>query len=97
MKWIWLASSPGVEPTLPIDSPEILRQNLTLAQKFQPMSPEEMATLRAKCATLAADGRFELYKVSLVYDNPQARLAHDFPLDGTQKEVKEMFKEAGSP
>ena len=44
--------------------------------------------LRAK----AADGRFEMYKVSLRYDNPEARRPHDFPLDPTQKELKEMFK-----
>jgi hypothetical protein len=27
---------------------------------------------------MAADGRFELYKVSLKYDNPEARMAHGF-------------------
>ena len=38
------------------------------------------------------------YKLSLRFDNPQARLPHDFPLDLTQKEVQEMlFKEAGGP
>ena len=25
----------------------------------------------------AADGRFELYKVSLKFDNPEARMSHD--------------------
>ncbi len=48
-----------------------------------------------RCATGAgniADGRYELYKVSLKYDNPEARLAHGFPLDMQQKEVKEMLK-----
>jgi hypothetical protein len=42
--------------------------------------------------SVAADGRFELYKVSLKYDNPEARLAHEFPLDLQQKEVKEMMR-----
>jgi aryl-alcohol dehydrogenase-like predicted oxidoreductase len=74
-----------------IDSPEILQQNLRIAQNFQPMSPEEMNSLRARCADLAGDGRFEPYKVSLIYDNPQARLPHGFPLDQQQKEVKDMF------
>lgn len=41
-----------------------------------------------------ADGRFELYKVSLKYDNPEARLAHNFPLDLQQKEVKELVRAA---
>ncbi len=75
-----------------IDSPEILRQNLQLAQNFQPLSSQEMDSLRSKCALLAGDGRFELYKVSLAYDNPQARLVHHFALDQQQKEVKDMFE-----
>jgi uncharacterized protein len=39
----------------------------------------------------AADGRFELYKLSLKFDNPEARLSHEFPLDMQQVEVKEML------
>jgi len=30
--------------------------------------------------------------VSLKFDNPQARIAHDFPLDQQSTEVKEMLK-----
>ncbi len=75
-----------------IDSPEILRQNLRLAQNFKPMSKEEMDALCARCAKPAGDGRYELYKVSLIYDNPQARLPHHFPIDPQQKEVKDMFE-----
>jgi aryl-alcohol dehydrogenase-like predicted oxidoreductase len=75
-----------------IDSPEILRQNLKIAQSFKPMSPQEMDDLRKKCAAPAGDGHFELYKVSLIYDNPQARIPHHFPLDQQQKEVKDMFR-----
>jgi predicted aldo/keto reductase-like oxidoreductase len=73
---------------------DVLRQNLKIAQNFQPMSREEMESLRARCRSLAADGRFEHYKVSLQFDNPEARLAHDFPIDPEQMEVKEMLKEA---
>jgi aryl-alcohol dehydrogenase-like predicted oxidoreductase len=80
-----------------MDSLEVLRQNLRVARGFTPLTDEQMQAIRDRCAPFAADGRFEFYKTSLRYDNPQARLAHDFPLDGTQKEVKEMFKEAGSP
>jgi aryl-alcohol dehydrogenase-like predicted oxidoreductase len=72
---------------------EILQQNLKIAQNFQPMSAAEMDALRTRCKTLAADGRFEHYKVSLQFDNPEARIAHNFPLDPQQKEVKEMMKE----
>ena len=81
-----------------MDSLAVLRQNLRVARGFQPMTAEEMRVLRERCAGAAADGRYESYKVSLRFDNPQARLAHDFPLDLMQKEVKEMlFREAGGP
>ena len=57
-----------------------------------------MKSLRDRCAGFAGDGRFEPYKISLRYDNPQARLAHGFPLDPTQKEVQQMlYEEAGGP
>ncbi len=48
---------------------------------------------RTRVSEYAGDGRFELYKVSLKFDNPEARLAHQFPLDDAQAEVKEMMKE----
>lgn len=70
---------------------DILEQNLQVAQNFTPMPPQEMQALRDKCKQYA-DGRFELYKVSLKFDNPEARLAHDFPLDLQQDEVKEMIQ-----
>ena len=58
---------------------EVLRQNLKIAQNFTPMTEAEMTTVREKCRAAAADGRFEHYKVSLQYDNPETRLAHGFP------------------
>ncbi len=69
---------------------EVLEQNLRVAQNFQPMPADRMETIRERVRTVAADGRFELYKVSLKYDNPEARMSHDFPLDLQQKEVQEM-------
>ncbi|MGA2736068.1 MAG: aldo/keto reductase [Bryobacteraceae bacterium] len=75
-----------------IDKPEALQQALKVAQGFQPMQPAAMQALRARCRQYAADGRFELYKLSLKFDNPEARLAHRFPLDMQQVEVKEMLK-----
>jgi uncharacterized protein len=81
-----------------MDSSEVLRANLRVAHGFKPMTADEMKALRARCASAAGDGRFEPYKLSLAFDNPQARLAHGFPLDIKQKEVQEMlFKEAGGP
>ncbi len=76
----------------------MLRQNLRIARDFTPMPADEMQALRDRCAQVAGDGRFEFYKLSLRFDNPQAREAHGFPLDLTQKEVQEMlYKEAGGP
>jgi uncharacterized protein len=75
-----------------MDKPEVLRQNLKIAQNFKPMTPEEMQALRERVKTVAGDGRYELYKVSIRYDNPEARMAHGFPLDEQSEEVKEMLK-----
>ncbi len=76
-----------------ISTVEHLRQNLEVARSFTPMTPAEMAALRDRCRAKAADGRYELYKVSLAFDNPQARLAHGFPLDEKSKEVKEALED----
>jgi aryl-alcohol dehydrogenase-like predicted oxidoreductase len=87
-------SLPGVTTTITgMETLEVLRQNLQVAQGFEPMTPAEMDALRARCREQAADGRFEMYKVSLKFDNPEARLTHGYPLDMQQKEVKEMMVE----
>jgi predicted aldo/keto reductase-like oxidoreductase len=77
-----------------MEKPEVLHQNLRIAQNFQPMSHAELAALRDKCRQMSLDGRFEPYKVSLQYDNPEARSAHGFLSDPEQMEVKEMLKES---
>jgi aryl-alcohol dehydrogenase-like predicted oxidoreductase len=77
-----------------MDSIDVLHQNLRVAQGFQPMTPQEMQALRDRVKPFAADGRFEHYKVSMQFDNPEARLAHDYPLDTQQVEVKLMIAEA---
>ena len=80
-----------------IDSQAILKQVVGIASAFTPMSPAEMDALRGKCRAFAADGRFELYKVSLAYDNPEARKAHRFPVAPKQKEVSEEEKTIMGP
>ena len=70
----------------------ILEQNLKIAQSFTPLSPQEMQALRDRAKPYAGDGKFELYKTSIKFDNPEARLAHDFPLDLQQIEVRQMMK-----
>jgi aryl-alcohol dehydrogenase-like predicted oxidoreductase len=81
-----------------MDSADVLRQNLNVGRGFVPLGDAEMQSLRDRCAEQAADGRHEVYKISLAFDNPQARWSHRFPLDEKQKEVREMlFQEAGGP
>ena len=85
-------SLPGVTTTITgIDSLDVLHQNLQIAQNFTPMTETELQQLRDRCKQDAADGRFELYKLSLQFDNPEARLAHGFPLDTQQSEVRDML------
>jgi uncharacterized protein len=73
-----------------VSEPHILDQNLKIAQGFTPFSENEMQALRQRAKPYAGDGHFELYKTSIKYDNPEARLAHDFPIDLEQVEVKQM-------
>jgi aryl-alcohol dehydrogenase-like predicted oxidoreductase len=80
-----------------MDSPDVLKKNLALAETHKPMTPAEMTALRERCRETAGDGRFELYKVSLKYDNPNARLPHGFPTDPKQKEVEEQLHEVMPP
>jgi aryl-alcohol dehydrogenase-like predicted oxidoreductase len=68
----------------------IFEQNLKIAQGFTPLSEAEMQSLRERAKPYAGDGHFELYKTSIKFDNPEARLAHGFPLDLEQVEVKQM-------
>ena len=82
----------GVATTIAgMESVEVLRQNLAVARGFQPQSATQMQALRDRCREYAADDRFELYKVSLKYDNPMTRMPHGFPIDGAQREIKDML------
>jgi aryl-alcohol dehydrogenase-like predicted oxidoreductase len=62
-----------------IDSLKVLRQNLRIARSFTPMSERELEAHRRKLAPSAADGRFELYKTTAVFDGDEGRRAHGFP------------------
>jgi aryl-alcohol dehydrogenase-like predicted oxidoreductase len=73
---------------------DILKQNLEVAQGFSPLQESEMDALRKRAKLYAGDGHFELYKTSLKFDNPEARIPHDFPLDMKQVEVRQMIDEA---
>ena len=75
-----------------VSDPLILEQNLKIAQNFTPYTPGEIQALRDRAKAHAADGRFELYKTSIKFDNPEARIAHSFPLDLQQIEVRQLVK-----
>jgi hypothetical protein len=75
-----------------MDKLEVLRQNVKIATGYKPMTPQEMQAIRDRVKQAAGDGRYEMYKVSLRFDNPEARMAHGFPLDEQSVEVKEMMK-----
>jgi uncharacterized protein len=62
-----------------IDSLKVLRQNLRVASGFTPMEEDEMQRVRQQCSEYAADGRFELYKTSIMYEGPIGRKEHGFP------------------
>jgi predicted aldo/keto reductase-like oxidoreductase len=68
-----------------IDSMKVLRQNLSVARGFQPMSKEEMESLRRRTEPVAADGRFELYKTTAKHDGPVGRAQHGFPPQEAQE------------
>jgi aryl-alcohol dehydrogenase-like predicted oxidoreductase len=52
-----------------IDSVKVLQQALDLMRDFQPMSQQEVATLLAKTAPVAAKGQYELFKTSSHFDS----------------------------
>ena len=62
-----------------MNSLEVLRKNLEIARSFTPMTSDTMQALRDRCAILAADGRFELYKTSKKFDGSPGREQHGFP------------------
>jgi predicted aldo/keto reductase-like oxidoreductase len=64
-----------------VDSDKVLRQNLRVARGFTPMSESEMQQLRWRCAPRAANGRYELYKISMKHEGPVGRKQHGFPTD----------------
>jgi aryl-alcohol dehydrogenase-like predicted oxidoreductase len=62
-----------------MDSPRVLRENVKLAREFEPLSDIQRRKLREHCREVAADGRYELYKVSKEHDGKPGREQHGFP------------------
>ena len=63
-----------------IDTMRVLRQNLAIAQGFRPMTARQRQMLLRRVASIAGDGRFELYKISAAFDGNEARRQHGLPL-----------------
>ena len=62
-----------------IDSLRVLKQNLGVASDFKPFTQDQMARLRHRFASVAADGHFELYKTTAQHEGDEGRAQHNFP------------------
>jgi aryl-alcohol dehydrogenase-like predicted oxidoreductase len=62
-----------------IDTMDVLEQNVAVAAGFRPMSVRARQALVRRVAPQAADGRFELYKISMAFDGVEARRVHGLP------------------
>jgi len=62
-----------------IDSLKVLRQNVKIAQGFEPMSASEQRRYEDALREYALDGRFELYKTSAEHEGAVGRAQHDYP------------------
>jgi aryl-alcohol dehydrogenase-like predicted oxidoreductase len=62
-----------------VDTMEVLDQNLKIAVNFEPLDAAAMQSLRDQCRGVAADGRFELFKMTTKYDGKVGREQHHFP------------------
>ena len=62
-----------------IDSMRVLRQNLRVARGFRPFTDRQMSQQRKRHAEEAADGRYELYKVTALHEGEIGRKQHGFP------------------
>jgi aryl-alcohol dehydrogenase-like predicted oxidoreductase len=62
-----------------INTPKVLKQNVDIAGRFRPMSADARARLRKKVEAAAADGRYELYKISALFEGDESRRVHGLP------------------
>jgi uncharacterized protein len=62
-----------------MNSMDVLKQNLEIVTKFQPMSEHELAGLRDRCRPDAGDGHLELFKTTTKYDGKVGREQHGYP------------------
>jgi aryl-alcohol dehydrogenase-like predicted oxidoreductase len=65
-----------------MESMRVLQQNVSVAQGFRPMSAQARQALRRRLTPQAADGRFELYKISAAFEGAETRRVHGLPAQG---------------
>ena len=72
-------SVPGVSTTISgMDSMGVLDQNLAILSQFKPLSLQQMNELREHGKQFC-DGRYELFKSTLMYDGDLGREQHNYP------------------
>jgi predicted aldo/keto reductase-like oxidoreductase len=65
-----------------IGTQRVLDQNVSIAQGFRPMTASARQSLARRVAAKAADGRFELYKISMAFEGNEGRRVHGLPEQG---------------
>jgi len=61
-----------------VDTLEVLHQNLGIARGFKPLEASAMQALRERCRNYSADGRLELFKMTVKYDGKIGREQHGY-------------------
>jgi aryl-alcohol dehydrogenase-like predicted oxidoreductase len=62
-----------------MDSLEVMRQNLAVAQAFVPLTDEERTSILARSAAAATDGKYEPFKTTDMFEAFEGRYANDYP------------------
>jgi uncharacterized protein len=65
-----------------IESMKVLKQNLAVARGFRPLPVRAREALRRRVTAQAADGRWELYKISAAFEGEETRRVHGLPAQG---------------
>ena len=85
-KVVTAAEALGYAMSLPVatvvsgmESMKVLKQNLSIARGFRPMSDKARQSLRRRVAAQAIDGRYELYKISAAFEGVETRRVHGLP------------------
>jgi hypothetical protein len=67
--WHYTLNLPTSVVMTGIDSMKILKQALRVAESYVPLTKQQVSKLRAKSASAAADGKYELFKTTSIFDS----------------------------